>query len=368
MFARAPEVVPADDSLDEALEAVPAGPAVFAIWPRSGEPYLGQTAALRRRLKRLLRVREQPSRLLSLRGLAERIEYWPVGSRLEAMLVLYEVARLHLLDRYLEFLKLRMPPYLKLVLANPFPRMHLSMRISGPGLFYGPFRTRAAAEEWEHQFLDLFQLRRCQEDLEPSPGHPGCIYGEMNMCLRPCQQIVGEEEYASEVARVGEFLSTGGQSFLRIAQAARHTLSDEMQFEAAARQHKQVERIEQVLKLRDELVCDVDRLHGVAVTRAAGRSHVLLWFVLSGVWQRPVEFPTELAAESPPMDQRLKQLTASLSPESVSAPERQEHLAILARWFYSSWRDGEWIPFDSPDRVPYRRLVNAISRTAKVQV
>ena len=47
--------------------------------------------------------------------------------------------------------------------------------------------------------LDLFQLRRCQEDLAPSPGHPGCIYGEMGKCLRPCQEAVSREEYAGEV-------------------------------------------------------------------------------------------------------------------------------------------------------------------------
>jgi len=45
--------------------------------------------------------------------------------------------------------------------------------------------------------------------------------------------------------------------------------------------------------------------------------------------------------------------------------ERQEYLALLARWFYSSWRDGEWIFCDSFVAVPYRKLVNAISRVAK---
>ena len=54
----------------------------------------------------------------------------------------------------------------------------------------GRFEPRGAAELFENQFLDLFQIRRCQENLEPSPQHPGCIYGEMNRCLRPCQQVV----------------------------------------------------------------------------------------------------------------------------------------------------------------------------------
>ena len=44
--------------------------------------------------------------------------------------------------------------------------------------------------------------------------------------------------------------------------------------------------------------------------------------------------------------------------------ERQEHLALLARWGYSSWRDGEWLPLESWSRIPYRRLVNMVHRVA----
>ena len=38
-----------------------------------------------------------------------------------------------------------------------------------------------------------------------------------------------------------------------------------MDFEAAARQHKRMERIQEVLALRDDLVSDIDHLYGVAV-------------------------------------------------------------------------------------------------------
>jgi len=47
--------------------------------------------------------------------------------------------------------------------------------------------------------------------------------------------------------------------------------------------------------------------------------------------------------------------------------ERQEHVALLARWYYSSWRDGEWIPFPEIAEMPYRRVVRAISHVASTQ-
>ena len=61
----------------------------------------------------------------------------------------------------------------------------------------------------------------------------------------------------------------------------------EMNFEEAARQHKRMESIQAVLALRDDLVCDIERLYGVAVAPAAAPDSVLLWFVCQGSWQAP---------------------------------------------------------------------------------
>jgi excinuclease ABC subunit C len=256
--------------------------------------------------------------------------------------------------------KLRLPAYVKLILANEFPRTQVTTRLSGGrGIFYGPFLTRGSAEAFESGFLDFFQLRRCQETLAPRPDHPGCIYGEMNMCLRPCQEAVGVEEYASEVKRVAEFLSSDGSGLLHNVRAARDQLSEEMDFEAAARQHKRWEQIQQVLALRDELVCDIERLYGVAITPSLAPNAVRLWFVYRGAWQPVHEFPLQSHIS---LDQRLRELVSGWEPASVSALDRQEHLAILARWRYSSWSDGEWIRFPAFTEVPFKKLVRAISR------
>ena len=75
-------------ALDAAIEALPNQPAVFLLWPAEGEPYLSKTALLRRRLLRLLKERETPSRLLNLRHTVARIEYRLTGSAFESSVVL----------------------------------------------------------------------------------------------------------------------------------------------------------------------------------------------------------------------------------------------------------------------------------------
>jgi excinuclease ABC subunit C len=359
----APTVIERED-LDTSVGEVPNADAVFIVWAGERSAYLAKTSMLRRRLQRIFRpVDETLRRSLNLREVATRVEYWSTASRFESMLLHYALARRHFPEDYLRMVKLRMPAYVKLIPSNEFPRTQVSTRLSASGaIHYGPFQSRAAAELFEDQFLDLFQMRRCQENLEPSPQHPGCIYGEMNKCLRPCQQVVSREEYLSEAKRVEEFLTGSGAALISVASVARDRLSAEMNFEEAARQHKRLERIQSVLALSGDLACDVDGLYGVAVAPCLLPDSVCLWFVCQGAWQAPVQFPlTSLVS----LDHRLRELVASIQPVSPSLSERQEHLALLARWHYSTWSDGEWIGFPSLDQAPYRKLVRAVSRVSQ---
>jgi excinuclease UvrABC nuclease subunit len=341
------------------LDQIPDKPAVFLLASREGAPYLAKTTMLRRRLRRLL----GGSKWFSLRGVVERVEYWPTASNLASNLIHYALTRQHFPDTYLQRIKLRNPAMVRLTLANPFPRTQVTARLgSAASTFYGPFRTRANAEEFEKQMLDFFQIRRCQDDLAPSPDHPGCIYGEMGMCLRPCQEIVGVEEYATEVQRVSEFFATGGSSLRNAMERARDRASANLDFEEAARQHQRLDRLDQTLRLRDELVTSLSNLNGVAVCASVTPGAVELRFVREGCWLAERSFALEGAGIS--MDSRLRAIANELETPKLTVQQRQEHLALLSRWFYSSYREGEWIGFESLADLPFRKLVRAISRVA----
>ena len=347
-------------AFDCAIPELPNADAVFLVWAGERSAYLAKTSMLRRRLQRILKSSGTPGRMLNLRAVATRVEYWLTGSKFESGLAHYALARRHYPDTYLKTIKLRMPSYVRLTLSNQFPRTQVTARFGrGSSIYYGPFRTRGGAEHFEAQMLDLFQIRRCQEDLDPRPDHPGCIYGEMNRCLRPCQQVVSPEEYGSEVIRLSGFLADSGTSMLNTIGVARDRLSEEMDFEQASRQHKRFEQVNEVLAMRDGLVTNIDKLCGVAVAPSTHSDSAQLWFVWQGCWQAPLEFPLTSDVS---LDRRLRELVAGLAHSAVSRQERQEHLALLARWFYSTWRDGEWIGFESLQEVPYRKLVRAISR------
>jgi hypothetical protein len=184
----------------------------------------------------------------------------------------------------------------------------------------------------------------------------------MNRCLRPCQQAVSVDEYRGETVRVEQFLRTGGASLLESASAARDHASAAMQFEEAERLHQRVARIGEVQALSGDLARSLDRLTGVAVVRSTEPEAIELWFLARGRWQepRPVSL-SETSGAGQSLDHRLRELVASVEP---SGEPNLEHLALLVRWQGSSWRDGEWIGFESFEKIPYRKLVNAIGRVA----
>jgi len=348
-------------ALPSEIDGLPDRPAVFLLWAAEGSPYLARTALLRRRLTRLLSNRDRVSRVLNLNSVAERIEYWPTGSQLESALIHLELARRYFPEDWQKITRLKPPAFVRLTLDNPFPRTMITTRL-GRRFLYGPFPSRAAADRFNEALLDLFQIRRCEENLAPAPNHPGCIYGEMNRCLRPCQQAVSIEEYRGEAARMEQFLETGGASLKHTAEAARERASADMQFEEAERMHQRAARIADVQALAGELARPIERLAGVAVTPSAAPEAIDLWFLAGGRWQPPRRVSlSETAGAGSSLDRRMRELVASIAP--AGQPDL-EHLSILVRWQGSSWKDGEWIGFDSFKKLPYRKLVNAIGRVA----
>ena len=296
-----------------------------------------------------------------------RVNYWRVSSRLELSLILYELTRFSYPDTYLRRLHLRMPWFIGLNEGGGFSRLEVSNRFSRRNVRFGPFRTRESALFYQEQLLALHQIRRCIETLVPAPEHPGCIYGEMNQCLRPCQCAVSPDEYASEARRVAEFLGTEGKSALQPLAAARDRAAADLDFEQAAQAHKRMEKVQSAITARDSVVRAVNDFHGLAVTKALERDSVSLWPMLAGYWQTPItlNLPPNQDRGSRSLDSMLRERLQSALAAPLAEGNQVEQIALFSRWYYSSGRDGHWFSFDTLQNLSYRRLVKAISELLK---
>ena len=402
---------------EEILRGVPALPGVFALFgARDGDaPYVTRTADLRRRMRRLLNPPEEQSKRLNLREKVARIEYSVTGSEFESNVVLYEAtAGWFGYDEARRRLKLRTPYFLRMTGfetrgANAFPRVYCTNRLSRRGLgeMYGPFASRAAAERYCDAVLDLFKLRRCHEDLQPYPEHPGCVYGEMKKCLEPCKGACTAEEYRAEAEAVKAFFETRGESMLGALEAERERVSEAMEFEQAAALHKQWEKVKAAAGLADELVRPVEKLRVVVVQAAAKvdeREDEAAVFLLERGWLagperlstlgvRAVKEQTSVGSSlfAQPLMLAAVPLAGELAGEvgaTVDSPEERaarvlkaleasgktggtsemarlsDHLSLLRRWYYKpeKQRVGEVFLPREDGSWPVRRILRGAAR------
>ena len=371
MLSQANEFAPDRDS--ELFAAAPASAAVFVLRGDEGsEPYISKTSNLRRRLQRLLGASE--GRKLNLRDRVRRIEWTPTGSDFEGSFLLYVLLRREFPGSYEKRLRLRFAPLVKLILDNPYPRAVVTTRIASlkaHAEYYGPFVSRAMAEKFANDSLDLFKMRRCTDDLHPDPAFPGCIYSEMKMCLAPCFKGCSDEEYVAEVGRVQQYLQSGGQSLVREIERMRDDASVNLDFEGAAALHGRLEKVKAAVSQLPEVVRRLDELNGVMIQPSADPESVALFKIAAGMVCEPVSLNVGAQAEADrlrakplSMEARILEALARVPQcKPRSAMEWMEHLSILKRWYYRSAKTGELFLADvTTGELPMRRVVRGVSR------
>lgn len=413
-----------------ALAQLPQCSAVFALYGAEAhsEPYIGRTPNLRARLERLLQPSVKHPRRLQLAGRVRRIEWRLTGSEFESLLAQFSLLEEIYGAKSLERMHLRAPAFVRFLGGNPYPRITVTHRPSQreADWAYGPFSSRAAAERYSEEALKLFLLRRCTDDLDPNPSHPGCVYSEMKMCLAPCYKGCTDERYGEEAAAVESFLATRGESRLVVLRTEREQASANLEFESAAALHAQVQRVESVRALASELVRPLSQLRGVVLQASANPDEVAVFLFENGRLRGPAAFSTlgmriqneqsgssslfaqPMAMEPVPettgitlqgsefsqsfvgeidpwpetatdaevaapaklargvLDARLEAALAALAEPSgaPSATVRQAHLALLKQWYYrpAARRAGEIFFPDAEGQWPIKAILRGVGR------
>jgi excinuclease ABC subunit C len=392
----------------ETISALPDSPAVFSLgFGERREPYIARTANLRRRLQRMLAPEGSLSRRLQLLPFVREIAWSPYGSEFEASLLLYReiVSSFGAKDTATvrKRLRLRPPAYLRMAIENDFPRLFATNRYvrSAADRSFGPFPTRAAAERACDAVLDLFQLRRCVEDLHPYPEHPACPYFEMKMCLAPCNQSSTPERHRAEADAVFETLRTHGASLLSALERDRAAASEALEFEAAAAIHQRYEKAETALRELPESMRLLSELSAVIVQPSAQPGEIALFRLTrqglggpapfatlgmrlhneqsgsSSLYSHPMALapvPLEASSGSGPapetLEDRLETALEALdavSPARPSTPRIEDHLALFTRWAFRPAAKciGEAVFANAKGEIPHKPLLRAISRVAR---
>ena len=236
--------------LIEKIRTLPSQPGVYQYKNAGGEViYVGKAKSLKARVRSYFQegVGEADAKTGSLLREAVDVEYIVVANEKEALalennLIKLKKPRFNILLR-----DDKTYPYIKLTVAERFPRVYVTRRLRKDGSqYYGPYFPGNLA----HRIVDLihrhFLIPSCKVDLTRYHPRP-CLQYYIKRCLGPCVKDLTTIDAYQEAVRDVQLLLDGRQTDLsrslreRMAHAA-----ENQEYERAARYRDLLSTVEQL--------------------------------------------------------------------------------------------------------------------------
>jgi excinuclease ABC subunit C len=235
--------------LHEKIRVLPTQPGVYLYKNAEGDViYVGKAKNLRSRVRSyLLEASQANAKTGSLMREAVDIDYILVANEHEALalennLIKQRKPRFNILLR-----DDKTYPYVKLTLADRFPKVFVTRRLRKDGsAYYGPYFPGNLAYRVVELIHRSFLLPSCKVDL--SRYHPrACLQYYIHRCLGPCVEgFVTPEAYKEAVRDAQLFLEGRHAELERTLTARMMAAAEAEQFEAAARLRDQLSTVHQL--------------------------------------------------------------------------------------------------------------------------
>ncbi|UCF19526.1 MAG: excinuclease ABC subunit UvrC [Gemmatimonadota bacterium] len=191
--------------IDEKLAALPAAAGVYVLRNAAGKAvYVGKAKSLRDRVRSYFRDdtysgHKPPEMLDSLAN----FETIVTGSEAEALIL-----ESNLIKEYSPRYNIRLRddktyPYIKVTLAEPFPRVFVTRRLSRDGSrYFGPYADVGHMRRALRAIKKLYTIRSCHYDLpKQAPPRP-CLDYYIGRCKAPCVDYQSADEYGAMIDEV----------------------------------------------------------------------------------------------------------------------------------------------------------------------
>jgi excinuclease ABC subunit C len=235
-------------AFSERLSQVPTVPGVYTM--RDAEQrviYVGKAANLRSRMRSYFgspASMEPKTRLLS-ESIAD-FEYVVTHTEQEAMHLEAELVKRHQPLFNIRLKDDKHYPYLKIDLADPWPRVYITRRVlKDGGRYFGPFANAGSVRRTLDLVNKLFPWRSCTKTITGTDPRP-CLDYYIQRCIAPCTSYCTKEEYDEVIRQVTLFLEGRTDEVVRELKREMAEASTEMEYERAARIRDQLLAIERV--------------------------------------------------------------------------------------------------------------------------
>jgi len=142
-------------------------------------------------------------------------------------------------------------PFIKVTLANDFPRIERTRKLPQDGSrYFGPYASATSVDESMNLIRRLFPFRTCTIEIKegqralPRP----CLLYHIKRCQGPCIEAVSKDDYRADIDQVMLFLEGRKEQVARALRKEMQVASDTLEFERAAALRDKVRAIERTME------------------------------------------------------------------------------------------------------------------------
>lgn len=356
--------------LEEKLKHIPSKPGVYIYRNSAGEViYVGKAISLKNRVRSYFQQGAKHS--AKTKALVERIadlEYIVTDSEVEALILECNLIKEHR-PHYNVLLKDdKTYPYIKVTLAEDYPRVLTTRRLVKDGSrYFGPYTQVGAMNETLKLLKKLFPSRSCSQKQFASRTRP-CLNFHIKRCQAPCTKNVDREQYRHTINEIVLFLEGRQDDLIKRLEKRMHQAAEQLDFEKAAELRDQLQAIAKVME-RQKIVSEgLEDQDVVAMARGQGEVCVMVFFIRGGKLIGREHYMlknTDDLSRAEAMAGFLKQYYSQVEfiPKHVFLSEDiADEAELMAEWL--SQKRGSKVTIKTPKRGEKLKLVEMAAQNA----
>lgn len=268
------------EALREKVREFPQSPGVYLMKNVSEKIiYVGKAKNLRARVRSYFgEGKDHSPKTKFLVRQIESVEYILTGTEVEAFLLEASLIKKHRPRYNIRLKDDKAYPYIRVSMADTFPRLYLARKVRKDGsMYFGPY-TSGAAVWGTIRFLNrTFMIRDCKDAFMATRKRP-CMTHQIGRCKAPCVGYVNEAEYREDIAGAIAFLRGRDKAIVREMTKRMRQAANEERFEAAAKLRDSIEAIKRVLE-RQAVVNDTSEIDQDVIGYHGGEQGTLVYMV-----------------------------------------------------------------------------------------
>jgi excinuclease ABC subunit C len=356
--------------ITEQIKGLPARPGVYLFKDAGGNIiYVGKAVSLRHRVSSYFGAGQKLApKIRRMVGNIADLEYFVTASEQEALIL-----ELNLIKRHHPRYNVRLKddktfPYLKIDLAEDWPRVHITRTLKeNGGRYFGPFASAKSIRQTLRLIKGIFPFRSCSKPITGSDARP-CLEYHIGNCLAPCIGAVSRQEYAEVIRQVVLFLEGKQERVVKKLRAQMERAAEKMDFEKAARLRDQIQAVEQVVEGQRIAARVRGEQDVIAFEADRDQAYVQVFFIRGGKLIGRESFLLRGTSDEAPgqiMASFIKQFYASAPhiPPLLLLQHPAQDATVLQGWL--SGKRGSRVVIQSPRRGTKKELVGIVAENAR---